>query len=114
MYPGTLDVSERTSGPWDGVYVAAYATALDGLFYGYAKLFANEPEDVWLQRPILKLGTRAFEDASDALHDAERRAKRAAAELLEPQFEGLWRTLLARAMGNAGVSEDQRPSRRGA
>jgi hypothetical protein len=66
---------------------------------GYAKLFANEPEDVWLQRQILKLGTRGFDDASDALHDAERRAKRAAAELREPHFEGLWRTLLARAMG---------------
>jgi hypothetical protein len=99
MAHASLDVTERTSGPWDGVYVAAYATELDGASYGYAKVFASEPEDVWLQRPLLKLGTRAFADASDALQDAERRAKGAAAELLATDFEGLWRTLMARAMG---------------
>jgi hypothetical protein len=93
-------VAERVSGPCDGIYVAAYATALDGVFYGYAKLFASEPEDIWLQRPVLKIGTRGFNSASDALQDAERRAKLAAAELLEPHFEGLWASLLSPVRGH--------------
>jgi hypothetical protein len=98
-----MNVFERVSGPCDGVYVAAYATALDGVFYGYAKLFAGEPEDIWLQRPLLKLGTTGFQNPMDALHDAERRAKFAAAELLEPHFEGLWASLLSRIAGRASA-----------
>jgi hypothetical protein len=97
MGADAFNLGESVSGPWDGVYIAVYATALDGAFYGYAKLFASEPEDVWLQRPLLKLGTKGFDEALDALHEAEGRAKRAAAELLEPHFEGLWRTLVAHA-----------------
>jgi hypothetical protein len=30
MIADTMEVAERTSGPWDGVYMAAYAAALDG------------------------------------------------------------------------------------
>jgi hypothetical protein len=98
-----MNVFERVSGPCDGVYVAAYATALDGVFYEYAKLFAREPEDIWLQRPLLKLGTRGFQNAADALHDAERRAKLAAADLLEPHFEGLWTSLLSRVTAHSSA-----------
>jgi hypothetical protein len=80
-----------------------YVTELAGGFYGYAKLFASEPEDIWLQRPLLKLGTRGFQNATDALHDAERRAKLAAAELLEPHFEGLWASLLSRVTAHSSA-----------
>jgi hypothetical protein len=92
--------SECVLGPWRGFFVGAYVTELAGVFYGYAKLFASASEDIWLQRPVLKIGTRGFNSASDALQDAERRAKLAAAELLEPHFEGLWASLLSPIRGH--------------
>jgi hypothetical protein len=91
-----MDVIEHWIGPIGCVYVTAYTTALDGLFYGYAKIFASEPEDMWMQRPLMKVGTRGFADSEVALQEVERRATGVVAELLEPHLE-LWKSLAARA-----------------
>jgi hypothetical protein len=82
-----MDVIEHWIGPIGCVYVTAYTTALDGLFYGYAKIFANEPEDMWVQRPLMKVGTRGFSDSGVALLEVERRVTGIVAELLEPHLE---------------------------
>lgn len=85
-----MNITERVSGSWNGVYVAAYVTLFDGIFYGYAKLFANEPQDMWIERPVLKLGTKGFDTLAAVLEEAERRGKGAAAELRAPATEGVW------------------------
>jgi hypothetical protein len=90
--PDPMDVIEHCIGPIGCVYVTAYTTALDGLFYGYAKIFASEPEDMWMQRPLMKVGTRGFADPGFALLEAERRAIGIVADLLEPHLE-LWKSL---------------------
>ncbi len=76
---------ERISGPFDGFYVAAYTTELEGLFYGYAKLCTKCPDDVWSADTRLKIGTwegEANEEA--ALQAAEETALRVISELQSP------------------------------
>jgi hypothetical protein len=52
---------------------ARNGSVLDGMFYGYSKLYPSWPKDMWSERPVLKLGTRSFVSASLALEDAQAR-----------------------------------------
>ena len=88
---------ERITGPWDGVFVAAYTAELDGLFYGYAKLSTERPADVWSAQTILKIATlngRAGE--ADALQAVEGKALRVISRLQEPINPGFWSSVVAR------------------
>jgi hypothetical protein len=38
---------ERLTGPLEGIYIAAYTAELEDRFYGYGKLCAIRPDDVW-------------------------------------------------------------------
>ncbi|MBI2771484.1 MAG: hypothetical protein HYX47_17805 [Burkholderiales bacterium] len=66
---------ERVSRPWQNWFVAAYTTAVDGSFYGYAKIFAGPPRDTWSSAALAKVGS-AFGYANEeyALEEAECRA----------------------------------------
>ena len=72
---------ERLSGPWAGIYVAAYTTQLRGVFYGYAKLCEAQPSDVWSAKAVAKVASRGFADENLALEAAERRAQRVIAAM---------------------------------
>lgn len=66
---------ERVTGPFDGVYIAAYTTELDGLFFGYAKLCKARPANPWVAQTILKTTTpNGWTREVDALEAAENRA----------------------------------------
>jgi hypothetical protein len=58
---------ERISGPWQGLYVVAYTTAFEGLFYGYAKVCQSKPSDAWAVDALVKLSTAGFTDEVHAL-----------------------------------------------
>jgi hypothetical protein len=88
---------ERVTGPWDGMFVAAYTAELDGLFYGYAKLCTDRPADVWSAKTILKVATlngRAGE--ADALQAVEGKALKVISQLQEPIATDFWSNLIAR------------------
>ena len=73
---------ERITGPWGRLYVAAYTTELDGLFFGYAKLFAVQPSDVWDSGAIMKISTRSGHvGEAIALGAVEARALKVALEV---------------------------------
>lgn len=92
---------ERITGPWHGVYVAAYTTELEGLFYGYAKLCRAKPPDVWAVQTVLKLSHRdSCTSETDALETIEARAVCAISELHSPAGRSLWGSLVARARQN--------------
>jgi hypothetical protein len=87
---------ERVTGPYKGVYIAAYTTGLDGLFYGYAKLCTECPDDVWSAKTTMKIGTwKGRIDEAAALHAIEAKALRIISELQVP-IEGLWSRLFSR------------------
>ena len=67
---------ERITGPTAGIYVAAYTTELQGVFYGYAKLCLVRPEDVWSAHSDMKITSRAYTDETLALEAVEARALR--------------------------------------
>ena len=58
---------ERISGPWQGLYVVAYTTEFEGLFYGYAKLSNSKPVDAWTLDAIVKLCAGGFADELHSL-----------------------------------------------
>jgi hypothetical protein len=91
---------ERISGPWHGAFVGAYTTELHGLFYGYVKLFAEEPADLWVDQFVMKLGAGGYVTESEALDAAEQRGIAALAELHERRNHGLWERLVARVTGH--------------
>ena len=73
---------EQISGPWDGIYIAAYTAELDGRFYGYVKLSVSKPSDVWTAQVMMKLTARAsYREESEALEAVEKRALRVIANL---------------------------------
>lgn len=76
---------ERISGPWAGIFIAAYTTELAGVFYGYAKLCELRPADVWSAVPVVKVASRGFADEQLALDSVERRARRVISEALRPE-----------------------------
>jgi hypothetical protein len=97
LVPENLQM-ERVTGPCEGVYIAAYTAELDGLFYGYAKLCASQPVDVWAVQAIWKLtAARGYVDEIDALQAVEALALRSITELRAPLNEGFWQRLVARA-----------------
>lgn len=67
---------ERVTGPWSGIFVAAYTTELNGVFYGYARLCTIRPEDVWSVQSRLKMTARGHLDELKALEAVEARARR--------------------------------------
>lgn len=78
---------ERVTGPWDGIYVAAYTTELDGYFYGYAKLCTSQPWDMWNVHVMLKITAHSgyfFE--TEALEAVENLASRVIAKTKPPSF----------------------------
>lgn len=87
---------EQISGPWDGIYIAAYTAELDGRFYGYGKLSVSKPADVWSVQVMLKLTARASYTAeSEALEAVEKRALRVIANLRSSPDGGFWAALFA-------------------
>ena len=88
---------EQITGPWDGIYVAAYTAELDGMFYGYAKLSTVCPEDVWTTQAMLKVTTkRGYVDEASALGAVQDLASRWISEVLAPHNQGFWFRLIAR------------------
>jgi hypothetical protein len=85
---------ERVTGPWHGLFVAAYTTQFKDAFYGYCKLYASAPEDPFSEGPVLKLGTRAFSCEPDALQAAVRRGIGAAAEFAASRNPEYWANLV--------------------
>jgi hypothetical protein len=88
---------EKITGPWEGIYIAAYTTELEERFYGYARFFTVCPEDVWTAEARLKVtarGSYADEDAAlRAVHDL---ALRWISEVQTAQSKGVWSRLIAR------------------
>lgn len=91
-----LQTSERLSGPCHGVFIGAYATQLDGIFYGYARLFTDAPADFWSSPVAMKLSAGAFDSELEAIEAAERKGVAAAEERTRTEFTGLWAWLLGR------------------
>jgi hypothetical protein len=89
--------AERVSGPWHGVFLGAYATELEGTFYGYVKLFAEMPEDFWSSPVVMKLGAGGHQCHAAAIDAAERKGMAAVEEMQQRNFSGLWGWLVARA-----------------
>lgn len=85
---------ERVTGPWHGLFVAAYTTQFNGAFYGYCKLYASAPADPFSEGPVLKLSTRSFNFEADALQAAVRRGIGAAAELGASRNPEYWANLV--------------------
>lgn len=78
---------ERVTGPWEGIYVAAYTTELDGHFYGYAKLCTSRPSDMWSVHVMLKItARRGYFFETDALEAVENLALRVIAKMRPPSF----------------------------
>ena len=92
------DGMEKITGPWDGIYIAAYTAELGGMFYGYAKLSTVCPDEVWTAEALLKVTTEhSYVDAAQALAAAHDLALRWIPEVLAPHNEEFWSRLLARA-----------------
>ena len=89
---------EQITGPWEGgIYIAAYTAELEGRFYGYAKLSAVCPEDVWTAEATLKVTTRSsYADEEAALRAVHDLALRWVSEFQTPQNKGIWSRLIAR------------------
>lgn len=89
---------EQITGPWEGMYIAAYTAELDGMFYGYAKLSTVCPEDVWTASAMMKVTTKnSYVEEARALEAVHDLAFRWIEELRQPHNEGFWFRLLGRA-----------------
>jgi hypothetical protein len=65
---------ESVSGPWRELFIAAYTACLDGLFYGYGKIFLTRPEDAWMPGALAKIGTdHGYGDEDSAMRAIESR-----------------------------------------
>lgn len=58
---------ETISGPWRGLYVVAYTTEFEGVFYGYAKVCGSKPPHPWSADAIVKMSTGGFTDELHSL-----------------------------------------------
>jgi len=94
----TASGMEQITGPWEGIYIAAYTAELDGMFYGYAKLSTACPEDVWTTDALLKVTTRSgYVEEPTALSAVHALAFRWISEVRAPHNEGFWSRLIAGA-----------------
>jgi hypothetical protein len=89
--------------PWAGLFVAAYVTELAGGFYGYAKLYTNEPRDAWCPDALMKVGSAQCPCPVEALDSALERAFLAIHDIHAGRTPALWRELLLRAAAGACV-----------
>ncbi len=89
---------EQITGPWEGMYIAAYTIELDGMFYGYAKLSAACPEDVWTAEAVRKVTTEhSYVEEARALGAVHDLAFRWISEFRAPHDEAFWSSLIAAA-----------------
>jgi hypothetical protein len=72
---------ERISGPYKGYFIAAYTVEADNRFVGYAKVCAEEPGNVWNVNVVEKLTRATAQSELEAVAAAERKARRAIADL---------------------------------
>lgn len=70
-----LELMERVSGPYRGFHVAAYVVEFGGSFFGFAKIYLGQPQDVWTCAPFDKVASLACTSPEAALHFAEQRAR---------------------------------------
>ena len=88
---------EKITGPWEGIYIAAYTAELGGRFYGYAKLSTVRPEDVWTAEVTLKVTARSsYADEEAALRAVHDLALQWVSEVQTPQNKGILSRLIAR------------------
>jgi hypothetical protein len=70
---------EKISGPYNGFYVASYASESGGTapgFFAYAKICRGKPENYWDAHFCAKVsGERVHPTAQAAIAEAERRAR---------------------------------------
>lgn len=67
--------------------MAAYTTALDGHFYGYAKLCTSRPSDMWNVHVMVKITAHSgYLIETEALEAVEKVALRVIAKLRPPSF----------------------------
>jgi hypothetical protein len=70
---------ERITGPFNGFYIATYAAQAGDAgrsFLAYAKICRGKPDNYWDAHCCAKISTeRAHDNAHDALHEAELRAR---------------------------------------
>lgn len=60
---------EQIAGPVHGFHLACYTVSTDDGFYGYAKICATRPQDVWqASTAVRKLAAGPFLLAKDAMH----------------------------------------------
>ncbi len=89
---------EKLTGPWEGMYIAAYTAELDGKFYGYAKVSAVCPDDVWTIDAVLKVTTKhSYVEEARALGAVHDLAFRWISEVREPHSERFWSYLISDA-----------------
>ena len=72
---------ERISGPYKGYFIAAYTVEAGKQFVGYAKVCAEEPGNVWNVTVVEKLTSATAVSELEAVTAAERKARRAIADL---------------------------------
>jgi hypothetical protein len=88
--------SDRVMGSWRGLFVAAYVTELEGVFYGYAKVYEHRPADPWCADALLKVGSSGCPCPAEALDTATERACGAIDAMLAGARHMLWRQLALR------------------
>lgn len=66
---------ERVTGPYGGLYAAAYVVQSGGSFFGYAKICLGAPQDVWDCNAFDKVATPPSTSPEAAMHFAEQRAR---------------------------------------
>jgi hypothetical protein len=79
----TTAQAERLTGPFRGPYfILAYAIETPAGYFGYAKIFAQRPEDPWVAPALQKVGCdSSYSEAMSALAAAEQRARLAITRL---------------------------------
>ena len=74
---------ERISGPYKGLFIAAYTVENDSGYVGYAKVCLLEPDSVWSADPVEKLtSATGFRTELEAIVAAERKARKDIAEMV--------------------------------
>lgn len=84
---------ERITGPWNGIFIAAYTAQLDGQYYGYAKLCNVPPLDVWSAKALAKVAAAPRSGGAQAMRAAENRALQIINALRAPSSRSYWSTL---------------------
>jgi hypothetical protein len=87
---------ECVVGPWHGLFIAAYVTELEGVFYGYAKIFEHQPQDPWCPDALMKVASPSCPCPAEALDTAGERAFGAIDDMLAGAQDYLWRQLAFR------------------